>query len=444
METLTHGSRQWPTASQRLLLQATVFDGDSALRAWREWRASNDLDAASPFVLPALYLNLNRLAPKAPEIARLREAYQFAWTRTQKVVRTASVVLRLLQRAGITPTILKGVPLVLFHYRDGGARRMQDVDMLIQPSEVAAATAALAAGGWAPRFHLPPEHLRPFSPACAYTHPNWMELDLHWRPFTIDCPAAVEERFHQRTQPRVVLGVPVRVPDTTDLLFFTCFHSRKRDAQASCRWVVDALTLIQRVDPPIDWDALLDRAGDAGLLLPIRDTLSYLQREFDAAIPADVLWRAAQTPATTLDLTRYERLSKPRNLPELVQLHWWLYSGGCRAGPAGPSRAVHPLLPGVSAVVMAPASPVACFPEIRPGDGEGPAGPHAAVTEQAAGPPRRVLAACPGTSCLKAFLGKLRGKLATPPPSQHRWIREDNCCPRPESGAELSALDRNS
>jgi len=317
--------------SQRLLLRATVFDGEQALGAWREWRSRHDLDAAASFILPALYLNLSRLVPEDPDLPRLHAAYQFTWRRTERALRSTGVVLRLLQRAGITATLLKGVPLVLFHYRNGGARRMLDVDMLIRPSEVPAATAALAAGGWAPRIHLPPEHLRPFAPGCAYTHPQWTELDLHWRPFAIDCPADIEERFHARTLPRVVLGVPVRVPDATDLLFFTCFHSRKRDTQAACRWVVDALTLVQRADPPIDWDALLERAREAGLLLPLRDTLTYLRREFEAAVPEDVLRRAAGAPVSVLDFTRYERLSKPRNLSELVQLHWWLYSGGCRA-----------------------------------------------------------------------------------------------------------------
>jgi Uncharacterised nucleotidyltransferase len=329
-----HGSRQWPSASQQLLLRATVFDGDCALRAWREWRSGHDLnpaDTGTSFILPPLYVNLSRLAPEDPDLPQLRAAYQFAWRRTRRVLRGAAEVLRLLQRAGITPTILKGVPLVLFYYRDGGMRRMLDFDLVIRPSEVNAAAAALAAGGWAPRIHLPPEHLRPFTPGCAYAHPKWAELDLHWRPFAIDCPAEVEERFRERTIERTVLGVPARIPDSTDLLFFTCFHSRKRDSQASCRWVVDALTLVRRADPPIDWDALLERAGDAGLLLPIRDTLSYLRREFDAAVPDDVLRRAARARPSALDVTRYERLSKPRTLSELVQLHWWLYSGGCRA-----------------------------------------------------------------------------------------------------------------
>jgi len=328
------GSRQWPTRSQRLILRAALFDDEPALRAWRLWRSRHDLDSTDPatsFIFPALYLKISRLDPNDPDLPQLRSFYRFAWSRTQMALRTLGEVLRLLQRSGITATILKGIPLVLYHYRDAGARRMYDVDVLIRPSEVSAAAEVLASAGWTPKFHLPPEHLRPFSPACAYGHPQHTELDLHWRPFTIDCPEDVEDQFYQRTQLCEVQGVPARVPDATDLLLFTCFHSRKRDSQAACRWVVDAMTLLRRADPPIDWDQLLERGREAGLLLPIRDTLGYLRREFAAPVPDDVLRRVARIPISSLDVTRYRHLSQPRNLKELLQLHWWLYSGGCRA-----------------------------------------------------------------------------------------------------------------
>jgi len=315
-------------------LRATVFDGDEALRCWREWRSRHELAAAegsTSFILPALYLNLSRLAPQDPDLPGLYAAHQSAYRRTRRALRTAEEVLRLLHGAGITATILKGVPLALFYYRDGGARLMQDFDVLIRPWEVPAATAALAAGGWAPRVHLPPEHLRPFSPACAYARSQRSDVDLHWRPFAIDCPPEVEERFHGRTLSRMALGVPVRVPDATDLLFFTCFHSRKRDTQAACRWVVDALTIMRRANPPIDWDTLLERACEAGFLLPVRETLTYLRREFDAPVPEELLRRADRVQTSALDSLRYQRLSKPRDLAELFQLHWGLYSGWCRA-----------------------------------------------------------------------------------------------------------------
>ena len=167
--------------------------------AWRQWQSAHDLgavDRATLFVLPAVYLNLRHLAPTDPALSRLRGHYRYAVSRTQIAVHSAAAVLRALHEAGVQATLLKGIPLALFHYRDPAARRMMDVDVLIRPDDVPAAAAALAAAGWVPKFHLPPKHLRRSPRPAAYTHPQWTELDLHWRPFTIDCPPDVEEQFH--------------------------------------------------------------------------------------------------------------------------------------------------------------------------------------------------------------------------------------------------------
>ena len=67
-----------------------------------------------------------------------------------------------------------------------------------------------------------------------------------------------------------------------------------------------------------------------GLVLPVSDVLNYLRREFEAPVPEEVLRRAAALPVSSTDVVRYQRLSTPRNLSELIVLHWWLYSGGCR------------------------------------------------------------------------------------------------------------------
>src|SRR3974377_1863048 len=99
MYTQAHGSQVWPSEAQRLLLQAAAFDGDRALHAWREWRAHHDLDIADPgtrLIFPPLYLNLKRLAPEDPDLPRLREAYQRGAAQTQRVLRTAAKVLRII------------------------------------------------------------------------------------------------------------------------------------------------------------------------------------------------------------------------------------------------------------------------------------------------------------------------------------------------------------
>jgi len=50
-----------PRPAQKRLLEAALFAGDEAVRAWREWRGANDpatIDRPSRRLLPAVYANL--------------------------------------------------------------------------------------------------------------------------------------------------------------------------------------------------------------------------------------------------------------------------------------------------------------------------------------------------------------------------------------------------
>ena len=341
-------TENWPTASQRLLLRAALREREAALNAWDEWQAHNDinaLDHASFFILPQLFLNLRRLDVQHPGMEMLRGIYRYAWCKNQKATRSFVEVLRLFEQSGIETILLKGAPLVLFHYRDLGARLMNDVDLLIREADLPAATALLRDSQWNPTKPLPPGDFLPFVHAAAYTHAKWLELDLHWRAFTVDCPPDAEARLWNRVLRRDVWGLAVSVPDPTDLLLLTCYHGRKGDVHTACRWVIDATMLIENAQPPIDWNALLERAGQTGLLAPLRDALTFLRQEFDAAVPDDVLQRAWSVPSTTEDRTRYEKLLsgfhlRGLSLWGLLAFHWTRYAGvrrgrGQRAGLFG-------------------------------------------------------------------------------------------------------------
>jgi hypothetical protein len=332
-------TENWPTASQRLLLKAALGEGESALCAWEEWQAANDinnLDHASFFVLPQLFLNLRRLGVDHPGLETLRGIYRYTWCKNQKATRSFIEVLRLFEDCKITSVLLKGAPLVLFHYEDLGGRLMNDIDLLIREVDLPAAAALLRDSQWRLTKPLPPRDFVPFVHAASYTHPRWMELDLHWRAFTVDCPPDVEARLWDRVLHREVQGLTVRMPDATDLLLLTCYHGRKGDVHTACRWVIDAAMLLKGTDSIIDWNALMERAEQTRLLVPLRDALTYLRQEFDAAVPDDVLQRAWGVPATPQDRTRYEKLLagfrlRGLSLWGLLGFHWTRYASVRRA-----------------------------------------------------------------------------------------------------------------
>lgn len=333
-----HAPDLWPSASQRLLLRALLLDGAPARAAWRQWSALHrldTLDVAEEVLLPTLYLEVDRLDLEADVRARARAAYLSDWARNQLALHRLSDLLRRLEASGVPAVLLKGAALALRYYPDVGARTMADVDLLIHESHLSRAAEVLSAAGWFPPLAgPPPADLVPHMHAVSWAHPVTFSIDLHWRPFTVGCPAAAEERFWQRTQLCDSAFGRVRLPAAADLLILMCFHGRKLDRQANARWVVDAVKVIAGADPPIDWGDVLEQCRETGLLPPVRDALTYLKREIDAPIPEDFLDAAGKIPARRPEMMRYAYLTRDqvnaRGLAEVVGEQWWRYAAGRR------------------------------------------------------------------------------------------------------------------
>ncbi len=61
-------------------------------------------------------------------------------------------------------------------------------------------------------------------------------------------------------------------------------------------------------------------------MLPLRDTLGYLHREFAAPIPEGALRRIEAVPEDNADAVRDGLLTKPHTLLEVLRMHRWRYA----------------------------------------------------------------------------------------------------------------------
>jgi len=59
----------------------------------------------------------------------------------------------------------------------------------------------------------------------------------------------------------------------------------------SIRWVADAVMILHSSPREIDWDRLVRQAHERPLILPLRETLTYLHKVFDAPILSAVLYK---------------------------------------------------------------------------------------------------------------------------------------------------------
>ncbi len=324
----------WLNPAQLALLRAASLDGDEALEAWQEWLRRQNIQTVDPgsfAILPKLFRNLRRLGVDHPLIPRLRGIYKYTWSRNQAARRDLKHAIQLMDRAGIQAIVLKGVPLLLYYYRDFGARPMSDIDLLVAPEQLEAAADVLRKAGWKAERPFPPPPLRPYLHGVPFGHPKFRHVDLHWRPFTEDCPSEADTKFRSRVIECDVDGVSVRMPDTTDLLILTCFHGRKSDPQAVCRWLMDAQLLVRDASPAIEWTELMARARDYGLTLPVRESLLYLHQTFPSIVPTEGLQIMESTPVSEEDRLHTKWMvrgteAKHRSAAERMQEHWYRYT----------------------------------------------------------------------------------------------------------------------
>jgi hypothetical protein len=327
---------KWPNRAQKQLLRAALLGGNAGLEAWKQWRKENkieSIDTASFFILPQVYLNLKRFRAEVAELDRLKGVYRWTWSQNQLTLAGLVEVLRLLNANQISTVVLKGIPLALNYYRDLGARMMKDADLLVDVQDVARVIAILKDTPWRHEKLCPPDHLMPFFEALHFLHPKWNLVDIHWRPFCLDTPSDAEHKLREHAQHDSIGGVSVRVTSVTDLLLLICFHARRSDIHSACRWIVDSFVLMRESKDPIDWGRLLELSQQLGIMLPVRDALSYLHSEFDAPIPIATLDRAWKMSVQPIEKHRYRQMIQHgmrSSIRGVIDEHWTRYSDACR------------------------------------------------------------------------------------------------------------------
>jgi Uncharacterised nucleotidyltransferase len=293
----------WPTGGEELLLRAVLLEGDAARGAWDRWRALDELehlDEGCHRLLPLLYLKLVDLGVDDPMVARLKGVYRQSWARNQILFRQAGVIIGALHRAGIETIALKGVALSVLHYRDLGARPMEDADVLVPRDLSGEAIEVLCNAGWVPSSNRPEIVLRARH-AEAFANEDGGRLDLHWD--ALFHPGRDEE-FWVAAVPAEVAGTPTRALGPADQLLHVCLHGAAwngfarayPDKASHVRWVADAVTVLG-TSPELDWSRVVEQGQRRRLTVALAETLSYLRERFVPSIPAAVISELEATPS---------------------------------------------------------------------------------------------------------------------------------------------------
>jgi Uncharacterised nucleotidyltransferase len=188
-----------------LLLEVLTLPAGPAQEAWKRWRAAaniDQLDRESFIMLPTLAGRLEPWLEGDPYGPILVGICRRAWSQNQVRLQDCEAARTVLQRAGILPVAAIG-PLAWSarHWPDRAIRPVGSVDLLTEPSSVAAALQALLNAGYT---NTDPSRRLPFD---ADSSPDYFA-----RPVSLQSPSHAPIRLHWRAMPNTAFSLRRQPP----------------------------------------------------------------------------------------------------------------------------------------------------------------------------------------------------------------------------------------
>ncbi len=283
----------FPTAEQELLLHAALDRGTSAVGAWKTWRSRVDvdrLDVGSHRLLPLLYRNMSAHGVQDPLLPRIKGVHRRTWYENQLLFNSLAGLLQLFRLADIKTMVLKGAAIALAHYRDIGARPMDDFDILVPFREASRAMDLIHSLGWKSKNTLPDKGiLMATTHSWDFVNESGLVFDFHWHVSFENLEENADDDFWRAAVPLEVNRELTVTLCSADQLLHVCAHGALWNPIPPIRWVADAMVILNSSQGQIDWDRYLNQARRCRLTLHARDTLMYLRERFGAPVPEGLL-----------------------------------------------------------------------------------------------------------------------------------------------------------
>jgi putative nucleotidyltransferase-like protein len=282
-----------PAAAEGMLLAACLRDGDVAAQAWTAFVGQvgdvkayfetnrTGLKGMLPFIeasLAAKEIDAGRAFHTYARVALVREEL-----RSQIYAEILDSVLVALDAAHIPALLLKGGALSATVYPQPSRRHTHAIDLLVDPEQMAPASAALA------RIQCT---RRPVGSGASrhqdYRHWTGLALGLHSTAFFLPYFEMPREQLLARAASISIAGRRVFIMSPEDSLVHICAHAIYSRSRANLRWACDAFYLLER-HPNLDWSIVIETAVRSRVGLPLCVLLRWLREALGAAVPAERL-----------------------------------------------------------------------------------------------------------------------------------------------------------
>jgi hypothetical protein len=245
-------------------------------------------------VLPLVTTSLRRLAAQvpipAPWLAQAQRRYYATMLRNTALADELLRVLAAFRQAGVAALPVKGLVLAETLYGSLALRPLGDLDVLVRPSDLPHARAALAELGFAQAdepgyenarhpFHDPPYYRRAAGGSIC--------LELHWGLWASHFFQLEPDALWRRVVPAQIHGATLSILSPEDTLLHLAIH-RSRSA-LRLRFVCDVAELLRCNRATLDWEYLLAQTQAAGARTTMFYTLALAAELLEAPLPDGLL-----------------------------------------------------------------------------------------------------------------------------------------------------------
>ena len=310
------------------MLSAVLMQGQLALESWNEWRRNVDIDVidyGSHRMIPQLYRNLQRHGVKDPLMDRLKGVYRYYLYKNEILMHRVSALLSAFEDAGIKTMVLKGAALIQLYYRESALRPMLDADVLVHAHQAEQAMELLTKLRWKPVRYQRPQTRIPIIHSTPFEDRDGRRMDLHWHLFWECFNANDDDDYWEHAIPIRIGGAQTLALDPTDQLLHTCWHGARWNEVPPIRWVADSMVIMGGTGEGIDWTRLLNKAQKHHIIMPVKDSLAYLKKKFNAPVPDGLLKSLSAVRVSKIEHENYEVTVNPMAPPTTTKILRLLY-----------------------------------------------------------------------------------------------------------------------
>ncbi|SEM36068.1 Uncharacterised nucleotidyltransferase [Bradyrhizobium sp. OK095] len=353
------------------LFRAALGQGQTAVDAYRNWRASEPLEAADEIVyrtMPLLVATVDRAGIVDADTKRMRGVVKHVWLSNATRVRDLVEANRALESAGIAALLIKGGALFARDESYMAKRMTGDYDLLVRRVEAQRAIEVLRQASF--RSHGMKVELFSESDFDRDIHAVAMSragfsraIDLHWRAiFWLDDTGFTEELF--RTAERAkLLTHDVLIPGLAEQLAIAAMRPEPADQKEMVFRALEVVHVLENYGDKVDWDRFRSIVTRYNGSLFAAQLLDVVAREMPALVPDGLvgqLWHYGP-PGKSVEIAVR---SVPRAQRTQWQQFWVAFFAALRAQFKAPFRGLDWLrLPG--AAIAAFDASVMHFPLFR-------------------------------------------------------------------------------